>query len=180
MLPIECKYINKDSSIINSEQALKIKSYFPDAKQNFKLQNIYNGSRDGWEFETYKQKVFNQGPTLIILKTTEGAICGGYTSKDWDGSGKWTEDIDAFVFNMTQKYIPNDSKKAIYTNQYGSIFGADVLKVTSLTTINKHNEGWCKTGKDKGYDIEGDVSPLTNQKNEFTCAQLEVYKVIFS
>jgi hypothetical protein len=31
MQPIDCKYINKVSSIINSEWAVKIKSYFPNA-----------------------------------------------------------------------------------------------------------------------------------------------------
>jgi hypothetical protein len=59
--------------------------------------------------------VFNQGPTLIILKTTEGAVCGGYTSKNWDISNKYTDDIDAFVFNMTQRYNCNNTQYAIYT-----------------------------------------------------------------
>ena len=113
--PIECKYINKVSSIINSEWAVKIKSYFPNAQQNFKLQNIYNGSRDGWEISIFKQKVYNQGPTLIIIKTTQGVICGGYTSKNWDDSNKYTDDINAFVFNMTDKYNPNNTNNAIYT-----------------------------------------------------------------
>jgi hypothetical protein len=153
-------------------------SYFQESKRNFKIENIYNASRDGWETKKYRERVWNKGPTLIVLKTTEGAICGGYTSKNWDGSNKWTDDIDAFVFNMTHKYIPNDSQRAIYTLPYGFCFGNWILRVTSTTTLNKHNEGRCYTGKDRGYDIEGDVSPLTNQKNNFTCAQLEVYKVI--
>jgi hypothetical protein len=37
LLPIEPQYINRDSSIINSEQAEKIFNFFPSAKQNFKL-----------------------------------------------------------------------------------------------------------------------------------------------
>jgi hypothetical protein len=37
LLPIDPQYINRDSSIINSEQALKIVSFFPSAKQKFKL-----------------------------------------------------------------------------------------------------------------------------------------------
>jgi hypothetical protein len=57
-------------------------SYFPQEKRNFNIKNIYNGSRDGWEIAKFKEKVFNQGPTLIILKTTNGAVCGGYTSKN--------------------------------------------------------------------------------------------------
>jgi hypothetical protein len=110
------------------------------------LKNIYNWKRDGWETETFRQKVFNQGPTLIILKTTDGAICGGYTSKNWDGSGDYTDDIDSFVFNMTQKYIPNSHKAAIYTHPHGFCFGSSILSVASGSTLNNHNQGYCYTG----------------------------------
>jgi hypothetical protein len=78
-------------------------SYFPESKRNFRIENIYDASRDGWEIKVYKERVFNKGPTLIILKTTEGVICGGYTSKNWN-SNWYTHDNDAFVFNMTQMY----------------------------------------------------------------------------
>ena len=154
-------------------------SYFPESKRNFKIENIYNGSRDGWEIAVFKQKVFNKGPTLIILKTTNGAICGGYTSKNWDGSKQYTDDIDAFVFNMTHKYICNNRQYAIYTWPNGFCFGNGILLLTSTSTLNNHNEGRCWTGKDKYYDIEGDLSPLTNQEYRFTCGELEVYKVVY-
>jgi hypothetical protein len=123
--------------------------------------------------------VFNQGPTLIILKTTQGAVCGGYISKNWDGSGMMTDDIDAFVFNMTQRYNCNHTQRAIYTRSNGFEFGNGILAVISYTALNEHNQGCCFTGKGCYYDIEGDLSPLTNQKGNFTCAQLEVYKVLY-
>jgi hypothetical protein len=70
-------------------------------------------------------------------------VCGGYTSKNWDGSNKYTEDIDAFVFNMTQKYIPNYHQKAIATESNGFMFGNCILLLTSGSTLNNHNEGRC-------------------------------------
>jgi hypothetical protein len=106
-------------------------------------------------------------------------VCGGYTSKNWDCSDKYTDDIDAFVFNMTQKYIPNNHHHAIYTHLNGFWFGNRILALTSGSTLNNHNHGRCYTGKNTHYDIEGDVSPLTNQRNRFTCAELEVYKVLY-
>ena len=45
---------------------------------------------------------------MIVIKTTKGAICGGYTSKDWDGNGKFVNDTQAFVFNLQNKYNPTD------------------------------------------------------------------------
>ena len=63
--------MHKCSTIIkNAESAQKIISYFPQGKQKFKIYNIYNGERDGWAIHHFAQKVFNQGPTLIIIKTT--------------------------------------------------------------------------------------------------------------
>ncbi len=59
----------------------------------------------------------------------------------------------------------------------GFCFGSVILLLTG-SILNNDNEGRCKTGKDRYYDIEGDVSPLTDEK-EFTCAELEVYKVIY-
>ncbi len=81
---------------------------------------------------------------------------------------------------MTQRYNCNHTQNAIYTCSSGFIFGNYILAVTSVTTLNQHNKGYCYTGKHNHYDIEGDVSPLTNQKERFTCAQLEVYKVVYS
>ena len=65
---------------------------------------------------------------------------------------------------MTQRYNCNNTQNAIYTYSDGFSFGNDILSVTSDTTLNQHNKGECWTGKDHYYDIEGDLSPLTNQK----------------
>ena len=108
---------------------------------------------------------------------TKDAICGGYTSKNWDGSAKYVNDTDAFVFNMTNKFATNSPKYAIYTYANGFCFGNDLLANNGLS-LNNENEGICKTGKDKFYDIEGTVSLLTNQKYNFTISQLEVFKII--
>jgi hypothetical protein len=47
--------------------------------------------------------------------------------------------------------------------------------------LNADNNGWCYVGKDRHYNIEGDSegkSPLTGEKERFTCVKLEVYKVV--
>ena len=80
---------------------------------------------------------------------------------------------------MTQKYYPNNHTRAIITRNDGFGFGNCILKVSSDSTLNNHNGGYCSTGKDRYYDIEGDFSPLTNQMSIFTCGELEVYKVVY-
>ncbi len=51
--PTEGRHMNYLSKIIDSNQALQIISYFPEGKRNFKVQNIYKASRDGWEIQKY-------------------------------------------------------------------------------------------------------------------------------
>lgn len=81
--------------------------------------------------------MFKQGPTLIILKTNSGDVCGGYTSKSWNLSDNFTEDIDAFVFNLTQRYNCNNYQKAILLRKRGFCFGDNVLAVESHNRLNK-------------------------------------------
>lgn len=69
-LEVDSKYISNASSIVSNFEFKKILSYFPEAKRNLKILNIFNGTRDGWNKENFVEKVFNKGPTLIILKTT--------------------------------------------------------------------------------------------------------------
>ena len=167
------------SSIVSQDQTNKIISYFPQNQRNFKIKSIYQGSKDGWALDKFIEKVVNKGPTLLIVKTTTGAICGGYTSKGWvESEGKHFEDTDAFVFNMSQKYTQNNSSTAMYTSSNSFCFGRWILGFSG-SPLNGKNNGYCYTGKSNFYDIEGDLSPLTNQKDYFTCAELEVYSVLY-
>jgi hypothetical protein len=163
---------------VTKEQALKILNHFPVGKRNFRLANIYKGSRDGWTKEKFVEKVFNKGATLILLKTTKNAICGGFTAVSWEGSGRYKRDTEAFVFNVDHKYTSNNFDNAVYMNSNGFGFGNLIFLLTG-NILNNNNEGRCCTGKGKYYDIEGDKSPLTGEKDEFTCAELEVYQVIY-
>ena len=79
---------------------------------------------------------------------------------------------------MKEKYTPNNYDKGIWTGSNGFYFGNAILAVVD-DPLNAPNNGWCLTGKAYFYDIEGDVSPLTNQKDYFTIAELEVYKVVY-
>jgi hypothetical protein len=79
---------------------------------------------------------------------------------------------------MKEKYIPNNYDKAIYTRYDGFEFGDYILGVYG-DLLNESKRGWCYTGKARFYDIEGGVSPLTNQKERFSIAELEVYMVVY-
>lgn len=103
----------------------------------------------------FAYKVFNEGSTLIILKTKLGAICGGFTSKSWTPGGLFTADITAFVFNMTHKFIPCNFENAIYLTSSGFEFGNGILAVKG-DYLNADARGNCWVGKNNLYNIEPD------------------------
>ncbi len=98
-------------------------------------------------------------------------MCGGYTSKNWDhgnkekGSFSWkfVQDTEAFVFNMDQKYTPQNYDKAIRTIYNGFSFGNGALRIEG-DALNGDGLGGCNTGEYTYYSFEGEVSPLTNEK----------------
>lgn len=77
----------------------------------------------------------------MIIKTSLGAICGGYTSQNWIEQYGFVEDNDAFVFTLSQKYTPNDHKKALKIYSDGLGFGDCILTVVekSQYLLNSEN-----------------------------------------
>jgi hypothetical protein len=50
----------------------------------------------------------------------------------WTHNARWGTDSDAFVFNLENKYTPNNTSNAIYNYTQGGIsFGNDILTVKS-------------------------------------------------
>lgn len=93
--------------------------HFPEDKRNFMVANIYKGSRDGWKKENFGQYVYNQGPIIILVSTTLGGICGGFTSINiFPGEG-FKKDNEAFVFNLKEKFSPVNFDNAIFMRNNG-------------------------------------------------------------
>jgi hypothetical protein len=94
---------------------------------------IYKGSRDGWTRSKFHELCDRMGPTLTIMKTKAGAICGGFTMQDWTSNREWKSDSCAFVFRLDTKatYSPKlQSRGAIYCGSgEGPYFGNDALSL---------------------------------------------------
>ena len=52
----------------------------------------------------FTKKIFDTDPILIIIKTSKGVICGGYSFNFIQG---YSRDIEAFLFNKNEKYTIN-------------------------------------------------------------------------
>ena len=52
---------------------------------NWKL--IYRASEHGYTAKSFHEYCDDKGPTLVIIKSSEGWIFGGYTTQSWSGDG---------------------------------------------------------------------------------------------
>ena len=53
---------------------------------------IYRASEHEYTAESFHKYCDNKGPTLIVIKSSEGWIFGGYTTKSWSGDGIYCYD----------------------------------------------------------------------------------------
>ena len=62
---------------------------------------LYKVSRDGPSPNTFHEMCDNKGPTLIIIKTDDGHVFGGYNPVSWISEYMYNEREDAFLFSIT-------------------------------------------------------------------------------
>ncbi|KAL2900089.1 TLD domain-containing protein 1 [Bienertia sinuspersici] len=74
----------------------------PPELQEWKL--LYHSSYNGMSFNTFLGNIANdEGPTLLIIKDTEGYIYGGYASQPWQKHSDFYGDLKCFLFQLHPK-----------------------------------------------------------------------------
>ena len=80
-------YPFQDSSILFSEQRQTLtkwlKKKLTSASCTYTL--IYRGSRDGWGASNFHSRCDRKGPTVTVVRSSNGYIFGGYTEQHWEG-----------------------------------------------------------------------------------------------
>ena len=78
---------------------------------------LYRASRDGWLLKDFHSKCDRKGATIVLVKTTKGRLCGGYTTIPWQNPKGWAVvvDAEAFVFSIDKLdiYPCLDAKSAV-------------------------------------------------------------------
>ena len=117
------------STILTNEQSLKLAN-LTDFSLNSSWSLIYQASRDGFSSSSFHSKCNGNTGTLVVIKSSNSNIFGGYTNADWSGYYQYKSDPNAFLFSLTNSYNTSVkmpvriSQNAIYTNpQYGPTFG---------------------------------------------------------
>jgi hypothetical protein len=78
-----------------------IESWFNGKK--IKLEKLYRATEDGFNGTAYHAKCNNLCHIFNVVESEHGKKFGGYTSVQFDSSGNWYADPNAFIFSLSNK-----------------------------------------------------------------------------
>ncbi len=70
-----------NSQIVNQQYDSKLREWIGD----YQWKLLYRSSEHGYTAKSFHEYCDNKGPTLVIVKSSEGWIFGGYTTQSWSG-----------------------------------------------------------------------------------------------
>ena len=78
------------TQIVNQQYDAKLREWVGDDHE-WKL--IYRASEHGYTAESFHEYCDDKGPTLVVIKSSEGWIFGGYTTRSWSVDGMYYDMI---------------------------------------------------------------------------------------
>jgi hypothetical protein len=154
---------------------------------NQKWNLIYRASRDGFEASSFHAKCDSKPNTLIIIKSTNGNVFGGYTEQTWNkigNNGNHKADPNSFLFSLINKLnkpikIKWSQNIAICCNSnYGPIFGGGndlyIADKSNTNITSNSNLGHSYVHPDYAYESNEAKSFLAGSYN-FQVSEIEVY-----
>ena len=166
------------SNIINKNDEQVILNWIPNEVISAEL--IFDTYRDGDSIDSFKNRCEGKSPTLVIIKTTQNIIIGGFTTASWKKEG-YSSDDNAFVFslNPNKKYKVLNAGSAVYGYNYNLNimfqFGGCEFRITNNCTKSNNNEymGY----KHNGY--ESGLKDLLTGDHKFIVERLEIFNLNF-
>ena len=68
---------------------------------NVQLKLCYQGSQDGFRSEKFKEKCYDNGEILMIIKSGNNKIFGGFTDIEWGGNEQDNgQNVRSFLFSL--------------------------------------------------------------------------------
>ena len=199
--------INFESNILENDFNYKeyIIQWLEKPNQSHKnlkdIKLLYRGSRDGFKAKTFHEKCNNKGETLVIIKSNNDYIFGGYTEIDWDNTlwngivgeknnsrrdGKGNEfvftlknphNIPPCKFNMKKEWL---NHSICCDGRRGPIFGCNDIRIEDECNIknNKFTYFDFQPGEYCFDDTTGKKRLLFTGEKSFTVKEIEVYNII--
>jgi len=142
---------------------------------------IYRASQDRFETVDFHSKCDNKPNTLVVIKSTNGNVFGGYSEQTWNHIGTYKADPNSFIFSLINKLnkpikMKCSQNDGIYCNSsYGPTFGGGhdlhIADKSNTNTSSYSNLGCSYTHP---YGSNEAKSFLAGSYN-FQVTEIEVY-----
>jgi len=173
-----------DSVILSDKNQVSDLMHLCEFPADQKWTLIYRASLDGFKSTDFHSRCDKRINTLIIIKSTNGNVFGGYTEQTWSGIG-FKADSSSFIFSLINKL--NEPKKikwskneGIYCHSsFGPTFGGinHDLCITDCSNTDKSsysNLGHSYTHSSYTYGSNEAKSFLADS-HQFQVTEIEAY-----
>lgn len=93
---------NLNSTIMNKDQIIDLMNLCGfSTEQEWTL--VYRASRDGFTAADFHSRCDPCANTLIVIKSAQNNIFGGYTEADWSGDDGYKSDDNTFLFSLINR-----------------------------------------------------------------------------
>lgn len=98
-----------NSSIINTEDLKRELNQVCEFQICLRIELLNRASENNFDWAEFHAKCGNKGPTLVIVKSNDECIFGGYTKANWNQTDGLVYDSQAFVYRLKAANL--ESKK---------------------------------------------------------------------
>ncbi|KAJ5069258.1 hypothetical protein M0811_11743 [Anaeramoeba ignava] len=161
-----------DSEIVQDiEYVKKLQEWINDNDFFSKMKKGFSAKRDGFNSQNWHSKVGGKGKTLVIIKTKDNFIFGGFTKVGFNGNPGYIGDSNAFIFSLRNdkgdripaKFTYNGNGYAIYSrSDLGPVFGDDYNDFLLGSNLQP---GYSHFGR--SYNLPNGINYGTNESKSY-------------
>ncbi|KAJ5080467.1 hypothetical protein M0811_14062 [Anaeramoeba ignava] len=160
-----------DSEIIKDiEYVKKLQEWINDNDFFSKMKKGFSAKKDGFDSQNWHKAVDDKGKTLVIIKTKDNFIFGGFTQVGFNGDKGYIKDSNAFIFSLRNdkgdripaKFTCKEPQHAIGSGlSYGPLFGRghDFYLNSNL------QPGYSNIGR--SYNLPNGITHNTNEAKSY-------------
>jgi hypothetical protein len=172
----------KQSRLLTPQLQKVLSQFYSKEKKSVQWVKVFDSKTDSLSYTTFHSKCDNVGPTMSIMKSSQGNIFGGFTEKSWSGSGNYQTDPKAFLFSLVNSHkkpcklrSTSDSYSVYAYSTYGPTFGGGHNLCVNFSS-NYCSSYASYVMEDTSLGFSYDTSLLAGSSN-FTLSDMEVYAI---